>query len=93
MPMHRAAPSCRRRHGGALAVAARGRRSQRSGEETADAPLVGEFAMADELPQSLAAEKDSLAELLPDPANPPENLLDDCELCCRWGCCWGVWAV
>lgn len=72
-----AARPARRRHGGALAVAARGRRSQRSGEETADAPLVGEFAMADELPQSLAAEKDSLAELLPDPANPPENLLDD----------------
>lgn len=91
--MHRAALSCRRRHGGALAVAARGRRSQRSGEETADAPLMGEFAMADELPQSLAAEKDSLADLLPDPANPPENLLDDCERCCRRGCRWRFWAV
>lgn len=76
--MHGPAPSCRRRRGGALAVAAKGRRSQRSGDEAAEAPL------PDELPQSLAAEKDSLAELLPDPANPPESLLDDCERAC---CC------
>ena len=66
-------------------MAARGRRSQRSGDEAAEAPLMGELVRPDELPQSLAAEKDSLAELLPDPANPPESLLDDCEpRCC---CC------
>ncbi len=65
-------------------AAARGRKAQR-GDEAAEAPLMGDFQLSDELPQSLAAEKDSLAELLPDPANPPENLLDDCERCC---CCW-----
>lgn len=76
--------TCRRRHGGQsrrLAAVARGRRPK----QPAEAPLA-----SGELSPELAGKESDLMDLLPDPANPPENLLaDDSELvhsllrCCQ----------
>lgn len=79
--------SCRPRQRGARGSAPRsltlahGRRPKNAGKEAAGegAGAYAAFPAADELPPELAAKAGEIADLLPDPGNPPDNLLDDSE--------------